>query len=380
MRFAWPLALLLLALVPLGGAAYWTWLRRKRRHAVRYSSLSLIREAMPSRSRWRRHLPVGLLLASIAALALGAARPHVERNVGQNQTTIILALDVSRSMCAIDVAPSRLAVAQDAARAFISERAGETQIGIVAFAGTARLTVPPTNDTAALLDAIENFRTSFGTALGRAQLESIDAIAAINDQVASTEEVVVVPESGAGGADPAVGQAGVGPYQRDIIVLLTDGANSSGPDPVEAAGVAAERRVRVFPIGFGTDLPTELTCGGTRISEDPFGDGEFGSNGIGGDSFAGLTGSFSGGVAGNTVAGSPQQLVIDEPTLASIAETTGGTYYRAEDADQLTEVFDSLPIALEVEPEEVEVSVWFSAAGFALLLAALGVSLTIHRY
>ena len=164
-------------------------------------------------------------------------------------------------------------------------------------------------------------------------------------------------------------------------MLLTDGASSTGRDPIEAAASAAERRVRVFTIGFGTDNPTEMICGGTQIGVDPFDNGEFGSDGVGGDSFGGAVGSFGGGGGrGGLITGSPTLLVIDEPTLTTIAETTGGSYFRAQDADQLIDVFLNLPTALEVEQEPVEVSVWFTGAGFVLLLAALTLSLRLNQY
>lgn len=371
MRFAWPAALALLVLVPIGALVYRSWLARRRRYAVRFSSVQLVREALPRFAWWRRHGAVVLLLASISALAVGAARPHVERDLARNQTSIILALDISRSMCAIDIPPNRLAVAQQAAKSFISEQADSIKIGIVAFAGTARLTIPPTDDTEFLLSTVDSLQTSFGTALGTAQLEAIDAIAAINDDVPASDEDAEMN----GSQDDDVA------FERDIVVLLTDGASSRGVDPLEAAAAAADRRVRIFTIGFGTDQPTELTCDNTQIGFDPFGNGEFGSDGVGGDSFGGVTGSFGGGGGrGNQVSGSPQLLVIDEPTLTSIAELTGGTYYRAQDAAQLSEVFAALPRVLELEPEEVEVSVWFTALGFALLLAALALSLAVHRY
>ena len=368
MRFAWPLALLALLLVPFCIAAYLWWLRRKRKFAVRYSSLALIREALPTTSTWRRHAPVALLLAAITSLAIGAARPQLVTDVSQNRTSIILALDVSRSMCAVDVEPNRLTVAQDAARTFVTEQSGEAQIGIVAFAGTARLVVPPTNDTQVLLDALTNFRTAFGTAIGSAQLKSVDAIAEVNPAVAPAGDDVVASVESAG-------------FEPDIIVLLTDGANSGGPDPIEAAQAAADRRVRVYTIGFGTDEPTEMICGTTQIGADAFGNGAFGSDGFGGDSFGGITGSFGGGGGrGGDVSGVARQLlVIDEPTLQSIAELTGGAYFRAEDAEQLVDVFLNLPSEIEVQQEEREVSVWFTALAMALILAAVGLSLRFNR-
>jgi Ca-activated chloride channel family protein len=371
MRFAWPYALALLAVAPTLAVGYWFWLRRKRKYAVQYASLSLIREAMPSASTWRRLLPFVAILLSLTSLAIGAARPHAVRDVGQNNTSIILALDISRSMCAVDVEPNRLAVAQGAARAFIAEQVGGAQIGIVAFAGTARLVVPPTGDTQVLLDAVENFRTAFGTALGSAQLKALDAIAEVNPDVAPAGEPV----------EPSLSGQSV-EFASDIIVLLTDGANSRGPDPLEAAQAAADRRVRVYTIGFGTDQPTEMICGGTQIGADAFGNGEFGSDGYGGDSFGGITGSFGGGGGrGGKINGTPPRvLVIDEPTLSAIAEITGGAYFRAKDADQLVDVFLDLPTDIQMQQEEVEISVWFSTAGLALLLTALGASLRFNRW
>lgn len=274
-------------------------------------------------------------------------------------------------MCAVDIEPNRLAVAQDAARAFIADQAGAAQIGIVAFAGTARLVVPPTGETQVLLDAVENFRTAFGTALGSAQLKALDAIAAVNPDIASTDDD--------GDTTPLAGPDGFAP---DIVVLLTDGANSGGPDPLEAAQAAADRGVRVYTIGFGTDQPTEMICGGTQIGADAFGNGEFGSDGFGGDSFGGITGSFGGGGGrgGSVDSSPPQLLVIDEATLSAIAETTGGSYFRAEDADQLVDVFLNLPTDIELEQEETEISVWFTTAGLVLLLGALGASLRFNRW
>jgi len=183
MNFAWPYILLLLLLIPLLIALYIWILRRKRKFAVRYSSLSLIREALPKHTQWRKHLPFALFLVSAACLIIALARPRAAVELPLSRTTIVLAMDVSRSMCATDVEPNRLTVAQDAALAFIEEQADDTRIGIVAFAGFAEVVVPPTNDKEVLKQAIENFTTSIGTAIGSATLRSIDAIAEINDAV-----------------------------------------------------------------------------------------------------------------------------------------------------------------------------------------------------
>jgi Ca-activated chloride channel family protein len=360
MSFSWPLALVSLAVIPVLIAGYWWLQRRRRRFALRYASLSLIREAVPRRSRWRRHLPFALLVAALASLMMATARPKAVVEVPLSRTSIILALDVSRSMCSTDVDPNRLTVAQEAARAFVEDQAQGTRLGIVAFAGFAELVVPPTTDTDVLLDAIDNLTTALGTVIGNATLESVDAIAEINPDVApSTLDLA----TGAGG-EPLAGE-----YVPDIVVLLTDGANSRGIDPILAAEQASDRRVRVYTIGFGTTEPVAMVCTRQQLGGDLFDDQ------VGGGRFGG-GGSGAGAVGG----GFRRFLVIDEPTLQSIAELTGGNYYRAEDADQLSEVFADLPTQVELQEEEVEVSVAFAIAGAFLVVAAVGLSLAWNRY
>jgi Ca-activated chloride channel family protein len=184
MNLLWPWLLLLLLLIPLLIAVYSWMLRRRRRFAVRYSSLALIREALPETSRWRRHLPFALFLLGLISLIMALARPAAVVEVPRSRTTIILAMDVSRSMCATDVSPNRLAVAQQAALAFIEAQPAGTQMGLVAFAGFAEIVVPPTQDKEALQQAIRSFTTSLGTTIGSATLKSLDAIAGINPAVA----------------------------------------------------------------------------------------------------------------------------------------------------------------------------------------------------
>lgn len=349
-----PWLLLLLFLIPLLLAAYVWMLRRRRKFAVRYSSLSLIREALPERSRWRQHLPFALLLLALASLLLAVARPVALVQVPLSRTTIILALDVSRSMCATDVEPNRLAVAQDAALAFIEDQADGTQIGVVAFADFAELVVPPTTDKEALTSAVGTLTTALGTAIGSATLKSIDALAAVNPAVAPS------------GADlqEEGGEAGPpGAFQPDIIVLLTDGANSRGPLPLDAAQQAADRGVRVYTVGFGTANPGRMVCTAEQMGSDVFAGG-----------FRGGFGSFGGG-------GSFRRfLVIDEETLQGVADLTGGDYFRAESADQLYDIFLDLPTQITLQEEQVEISVFFAAAGALLAASAIALSLWWRRY
>ena len=359
MTILWPWLLTLLLLIPLMVAAYLWMLRRKRRFAVRYSSLSLIREALPKRSRWRQHLPFALLLLGLTSLILALARPAAAIEVPLSQTTIILALDISRSMCAIDVAPNRLTVAQDAARAFIEDQVAGTQIGIVAFAQFAEIVVPPTRDKKALQAAIDSFTTSFGTAIGSATLKSIDAIAEINPAVAPSG---INLETADHEPNPEVTD-----YMPDIIVLLTDGANSEGPRPLDAAQKAVDRRVRIYTIGFGTDDPGQMVCSPEQTGSDSFGRGFRGGGG------------FSGG-GGGGFGGWRRFVVIDEETLQGVADMTGGEYFRAENADQLLDIFLNLPTRIALQEETLEISVFFLALGTIFAMMAITLSLLWHRF
>ncbi|GIM94621.1 VWA domain-containing protein [Paractinoplanes toevensis] len=343
MSLSWPWALLALLTVPLLLAVRWWMNRRRKRSAVVVSSVALIRAAVPGRSSWRRRVPVWLFLGGLIVLAGGLARPQATVSVPSNNTSILLAIDVSGSMCSTDISPNRLTVATEAARNFIKKQSDGTQIGLVAFSGIAGLLVAPTTDKDSLLDAIDTLKTARGTAIGQAILTSIDAIAEHNPNVAKTGVDL-------GDADPGT----LGDYQPDTIVVLTDGSNTTGVDPETAAEQAAARKVRVFTIGFGTTTPAPMVCTADQVS---------------GDSFMG-GGGFGGGRGGG---GRNQQ--IDEDALQNVADTTGGRYFRAEDSDQLVDVLDDLPREIGLHQQKVEITVWFVLA--AALLVFTGVFLSM---
>ncbi len=354
MSFQWPLALLSLAVVPVLLGVYWWALRRRRRRAVRYSSVALLRSVLPGRKRWQRHLPVALLLAGIVALALASGRPQMVRSVPDARTSIILALDVSGSMCSSDVKPNRLAVAQEAARAFVENQPKGLRMGLVVFAGFAELAVPPSTDRKVLVEAIAGLTTGRGTAIGSAMLKSLDAIAEINP--------AVQPVGDAPGA-PAETKPGVNGYVPDIVVLLTDGASNRGIEPLDAVPYAVERRVRVYTIGFGTTNPSRPACTREQLGGDVF------SRGFGGG------GGFQGGFGGFR-----RFLVADTPTLMGVAEQTGGTYHGAKDADQLRKVFSDLPKEVAKQKRPTEVTWIFAALGALLAAAAVAGSMRWSPY
>jgi Ca-activated chloride channel family protein len=353
MQLLSPLFLVLLAALPVIVAVR-IWALRRRRAGFRYSSLSLI-SGLLLRSLWvRRHLPFGVLLVGLASLVVALARPVSIVSVPAGQTTVILTLDVSRSMCATDIDPNRLLAAEAAAASFIERQSSTTRIGIVAFSGFAELVQPPTNDQEVLLDVVESLTTGRRTAVGSAILKAIDAIAEIDQAVAPSD----IEGAPAGAAPPAVPK---GAYAPAIIVLLTDGASNAGPQPLDAAGQAAARGLRVYTIGFGTDNPGSQNprCGDQFIGREPnaSGDPGFGGGFGGGGGFFGGGGGFRRG--------------IDEPTLKGIAEATGGEYYPAQSANELNTVFQNLPTSLITKHEVMEISVAFAALGAVLVAASI---------
>jgi Ca-activated chloride channel family protein len=350
MTWLWPESLLLLGLIPLLIAAYIWMLRRRRRYAVRYSSLALVREALPGKSRWRRHLPFALFVLAVSALVIAMSRPAAIITVPTSQTTIILAIDVSRSMCSTDIKPNRLEAAKDAALSFIEQQKYTTQIGVVAFAGYAEMIQPPTTDQELLADAVESLITGRRTAIGSGILKSVDAIAEIDKSVAPS----VNPAAPRATPTPVP----QGAYVPDIIVLLTDGVSNSGPLPLDAAQQAADRGVRVYTIGFGTANGGEFPNCGQQTGD------YFGGQGSGGATQFGFGGGFRRG--------------IDEETLKQVAALTGGEYYSAESAGELHSVFQNLPTYLIAKHQLMEISVAFAALGALLVALAVWLSLIWH--
>ena len=344
MSLSWPWALLAVLILPLVFGVWWLTRRRRRQAVIRVTSIALVRAAVPGRSRWRRRIPVALLTLGLAVLAVGAARPQATVPVASSSATIMLALDVSGSMCSTDVKPNRITAAEQAASAFIRSQGGGPRIGLVAFASTAVVLVPPTTNAAQLLSALRGLTTSDGTAIGEGIVTSLDAIAEADPSIAPTGATV----SRARGAG----------YADDVIVVLTDGSNNRGVDPQTAAKQAAARGVRVFTIGYGTDNPAPLACSSAQFG------------GFGGPGFGGFGGSGGG-------QGSP--LFADYGALMQISRTTGGTFYRAQDAGQLATALAKLPAAFTIVREHIDLASWFAAAGGLLIAAAVALPLWWDR-
>ena len=341
MSFSWPWALFALLILPLVFTAWWLIRRWRRRATVRITSIALVRLAAPGRSRWRRRVPAALLGVGLAVLAIGAARPQATVPEASSSATIMLALDVSGSMCSTDVKPNRITAAEQSAGAFIKSQAGGPRIGIVVFSGTAVVLVPPTSDTQQLLKALGGLTTGGGTAIGEGILTSLDAIAQVDPSVAPTG-ANVKRNLGAGYAD-------------DVVVVLTDGSNNRGVDPPVAAKQAATRGVRVFTIGYGTANPAELACSATQ----------FGGSG--------------GGLAGGGGGGAGNPFDADYSALMQISKTTGGTFYRAQDASQLSSALAKLPAAFTIVHKHVDIAALFAALGGLLIAAAVALSLWWNR-
>jgi Ca-activated chloride channel family protein len=352
--FLWLGLLALLLIVPLLVGVYVWSQRRRRPTGVRYSSLSLIRAAVPGNARLRRHLPFALFAAAVAALVFAVARPTVALTIPSNETTIILAMDVSGSMCSTDIPPTRLEVAQQAASDFVRSQGSRTKIGIVAFSGFAAIIQPPTTDREALLGALASLTTGRRTAIGSGILTSIDAIAEVDPAIAPA----IIPDRA--GAEPIPVPAGS--FAPHVIVLLTDGRSNAGPEPLEAADQAVARGLRVYTIGFGTLEAGERspTCAPQLVGREP--GSQFGGGGF--------PGGFPGGGGGG---GGIFQRAIDEETLIAVAEQTDGEYHLAEDAGELARVFESLPMTLIAREEPVEIG--FAFVGLGAILAALALLL-----
>jgi Ca-activated chloride channel family protein len=332
MSFLWPEALWLLVLLPVLVGVYVWLLRRKNKSAVRYANLGMIKEAMTAGSKYRRHVPPALLLLALAALAVAMARPVAIVTLPTQKQTIIMALDASGSMRAKDVEPSRLVAMQNAAKQFVAEASPRTKIGIVVFAATATLVTPPSDDREAAIAAIDRIQLQRATATGSGLIVSLATI--FPDAGFDVSTAVFgrdAPRSGPIGEakkDPKKDfkPAEPGSYASAVIILLTDGQRTTGPDPIEIAKMAADRGVRVYTVGFGT-------TSGEII-------------GFEGWSF---------------------RVRLDEETLKTVALMTRGEYFYAGTAGDLKKVYKTLNSRLSLEKKETEITALF--AGVAALFA-----------
>jgi len=329
MTFLWPEALWLLAALPLLVAGYVYLLRRKKRFALRYSSLALVREAMGA-GAWRRHVPPILLLFALAALITAIARPQALLTLPSQHETVILAMDVSGSMRANDVEPSRLAAAQAAAKAFIADQPDQVRIGIVAFAGTATVAQAPTRNKEDLYAAIDRFQLQRATAIGSAIIVSLATLFPDGGyDVASFSY-------GAEKKKPPANFKPVPPgsYGSAVIILLTDGQRTTGPDSIQAARLAAERGVRIYAVGVGTPEGKIVGFDGWQM-----------------------------------------HVRLDEETLKAIADLTRGEYFYAGNAVDLKNIYKTMNARFVMETKKTEIGAFFAAAAAVLVLLAAGLSL-----
>jgi Ca-activated chloride channel family protein len=341
MTLLWPGALWLAASLPLLVALYVWLLRRRSRAAVVHSNLALIKAAI-GRQGWRRHAPPALFLAASALMIVALARPAATVTLPSQHETVILAIDVSGSMRADDVKPTRLAAAQAAARAFIKDTPLSTHIGVVTFAGSAALVQPPTRNREDVLLAIEQLQLQHATAIGSGILVSLKALFPTQDfEVRPGPMRASARSAAAGGSKPLGGKlqeevkpVPPGSYKSAVVILLTDGQTTSGPDPVDAARLAAERGVRVFTVGVGTPDGQILTGEGWSI-----------------------------------------RVRLDEDALKTIADTTRGEYFYAGNALDLKKIYEGLNSKLVMEKKQTEITALFTAAAGLLFLLAAGLSL-----
>jgi len=324
MSFQWPEFLWLLAALPALVALYVVLLRRRKRFAVHYSSLGLMREAMSGAS-WRRHVPPLLILLALAALVVAIARPSATLTLPSQHETVILAMDVSGSMRASDVEPNRLAAAQTAAKAFIADQPSHVRIGIVAFAGTATVAQAPTTNKDDLYAAIDRFQLQRATAIGSAIIVSLAVLFPEGGYDVASYSYAAEKRKPPANFKPAP----PGSYGSAVIILLTDGQRTTGPDSLLAARLAAERGVRIFTVGVGTPE-------GKIVGFD----------------------------------GWSMHVRLDEETLRAIADLTRGDYFYAGNAVDLKKIYQTMNSRLVMETKKTEVGAFFSAAAALLVLIA----------
>lgn len=334
MSFVWPEALWALAALPLLVLLYWWLMNRRKKVTLKFANLALVKQAAGQGPGWRRHLPPVLMLLALATLLVAASRPRAVVTLPLQQETIILAMDVSGSMRATDVQPNRMVAAQEAAKAFLKDLPGSVRVGVVSFAGTAAVVQPPTLNREDIVAAIDRFQLQRGTAIGSGIVLSLATIfpeAGIDlSQITGARNMPIGP-----GDKPPKEFTPVAPgsFSSAAIVLLTDGQRTTGPDPMDAAKMAADRGIKVYSVGIGTKEGETIGFEGWSM-----------------------------------------RVRLDEETLKNVANLTRAEYFYAGTADDLKKVYQSLSSRLVVEKKETEITALFAAGAALLVLLSAGLS------
>ncbi|MGE4064369.1 MAG: VWA domain-containing protein [Rhodospirillaceae bacterium] len=343
MKFLSPIMLWLLLAIPALVALYFHVLRRKKKMALRYANIGMVKEAIGAGATLRRHVPAALFLIAITLMLTAVARPAAMLTLPSQRSQVILAMDVSASMRAADVEPNRLVAAQTAAKQFIQEQPSTTQIGIVAFAGAALLVQPPTLNREDLIKAIDRFQPQRGTAIGSGIMVSLQTIfpqANFNNSLPEYQRGWGRDSMGSSlDREPQKAEENFTPvppgsYENALVILLTDGQATTGPDPIETARLAADRGVRIFTVGLGTKSGEIVGWGGRSM-----------------------------------------RVQLDEETLQTIADLTRGKYFFAGSGTDLKEVYKTLNTQFVMERKETEITSFFAAAAALFAVAAAALSL-----
>lgn len=339
-----PNMLWLLLALPLAVATYIILLQRRTKTAVRYANLGMVKSAMGKGQRIRRHVPPALFLVAIALLLVSLTRPSALITLPSQRETIILALDVSGSMRANDVDPLRITAAQAAAREFVKDQPSSARIGVVAFSSNAMTIQQPTLNHDDVVAAIDSLKPQRFTAVGSAILVGLQSIfpGAIFDPEANrrAQRAAALGEQPQPQEQTEFKPVAPGSYTSAVIILMTDGQTNVGADPVDAARIAAERGVRVFTVGFGSEKGGLVEFEGRSV-----------------------------------------YVKLDEATLKKVADITHASYYRAGTQAELSKIYKSLTTTLIMEKQKTELTAIFAgAAALMAVLAAVLSTLWIGRF
>ena len=325
MSFEQPGAFLLLLLVPVLVAGYVWMVRHRAADERELGTMATTADRAGTRMGWRRHVVPALFLVGVLVLVVGVARPEANIDLPHREGTVVLAFDVSSSMKAKDVAPTRMAAAKKAARGFVADQPSSIRIGVVAFSDAGYVVQPPTRSKRDVLDAIDRLSPSGGTALGRGILTSLGAVAGKPLQINQTALE-------AGTSQPDVRFLG-----SAAIILLSDGDNTAALDPRALAPVAAQAGVRINAIGLGSPNGAVVDIDGYQVATQ-----------------------------------------LDAGLLRDVARGSGGTYFAAQDAGALQRVYSSIDLTLTVAGHDTEITAIFAGVGLLLFLVAAGLSMRWH--